>query len=230
MSRAMVGDPNGSLPRQHEGSWAGLKGAYRLLSNPAVDPHAMQQPHRDLTWQSCCKATVVLVVQDDTELDFSRRAARGSVSGMGPLGGSGYGRGLYQHTALAVEASSRRMLGVLDQRWWVRQAEPRRGETRRQRQARSTEADRWEQVARNLVQHHEPWDRTRLIHVGDRGSDVWRFMQACGELDHGFIIRAQHDRWVSQVQAVGSSKSGRLWTILKQQPPQAGLTLHLTRQ
>ena len=226
----MMGNPDASLPCQHDGSWACLKGAYRLLSNSAVHPQAMQQPHRDLTWHSCRKAAVVLVVQDDTELDFSRRATRGSVKGMGPLSGSGHGRGLYQHTALAVEASSRRVLGILDQRWWVRAEKTHDGETRRQRQARTTEADRWEQVARGLAGRHEPWDRTRLIHVGDRGSDVWRFMQACGELDHGFIIRAQHDRWVSEAQTPGSTASGRLWTILERQPPQAGLSLRLTRQ
>ena len=54
---------------------------------------------------------------------------------MGPLSGSVHGRGLYQHTALAVEASSRRVLGILDQRWWVRAEKTHDGETRRQRQA-----------------------------------------------------------------------------------------------
>ena len=231
MARAMAADPSVSLPNQHDGSWAGLKGAYRLLSNPAVDPHAMQQPHRDLTWQSCQKASVVLVAQDDTELDFSRRAARGSVSGMGRLSGPGLGRGLYQHTALAVDASSRRVLGIVDQRWWVRAITPRHRETRRERQARQTEADRWEQVARTLAERHEPWEKTRLIHVGDRGSDVWRFMQACGELDHGFVLRAQHDRAVMMIDSRSPSVAPkRLWATLQMQPPQAGLRLELTRQ
>lgn len=228
MARAMAAAPGASLPRQHEGSWAGLKGAYRLLSNPEVEPQAMQQPHRELTWKACQAAAVVLVVQDDTELDFTRRAARRSVSGMGPLSGPGLGRGLYQHTAMAVDAATGHALGLLDQRWWVR-GEPHHGETRRQRQGRITEADRWELVARDLARRHEPWDRTRLIHVGDRGSDVWRFMQACGELGHGFVIRAQHDRRVGP-EVADSPACQRLWATLQHQTPQAGLTLHLTPQ
>lgn len=220
---AMMRRPGQSLPKQQHGRWSDVKAGYRLLSNPAVDASAMQQPHRERTWQRCREQAVVLIVQDDTELDFSKRAARGSVSGMGRLAGPGYGRGLYQHTALAVDPVSKRLLGIVDQRWWARQ-ESRKGETRRQRQARWSEADRWADVAEALDDHREAWDTTRMIHVGDRGSDVWRFLHRCGQLGQGFVVRAKHDRYAD------AERCQTLRQRLADQPVRGTRELKLQRQ
>ena len=230
MAKVMAANPSGSLPRQHEGSWGDLKAAYRLLSNPHVEPGALQEPHRVATWGRCREAaargSVVLVVQDDTELDFSKRAARGSVSGMGRLGGPGAGRGMYQHTAMAVEASTRRVLGLLDGRWWVRDPEGQRvrDQTRRERQSREAESDRWAQAAQAVAARQEPWDDVRLVHVGDRGSDVWRFLHRCRELGHGFVVRAQHDRYAD------AQRTRKLREAVSATPVRVGMKLELTRQ
>jgi hypothetical protein len=220
---AVMANPRGSLPKQHR-TWGDLKATYGLLSNDAVDPRMIQQPHRDRTWQRCRDVERVLVVQDDTELDFSRRAARGSVQGMGPLSGPGLGRGLYQHTTMAVDARTGRALGLLDQRWWARDDKGRQNETRRQRQARHAESDRWADVAKALADRHEATDEAKLVHVGDRGSDVWRFLNTCHHLGHGFVIRAVHNRYV------GETRGQKLWPAVLDTPARASLMLTLTRQ
>jgi len=98
-------NPNDSLPRQCANRTE-LAGAYRLLSNPSVDPQAIAQPHRHLTATRCNEQPVTLCVQDTTELNFSKRAARGSITGVGPLGAKdGGGQGLLQHAALAVSTT-----------------------------------------------------------------------------------------------------------------------------
>lgn len=215
--------PDASLPEQHGGSWAELKAAYRLLSNPAVAPRAMLKPHVGRTWTTMQDHPTVLVVQDSTELDFSKRATRGSVAGMGPLSGPGHGQGLLGHTALAVDPLTGHVLGLLDQRWWAR-PEPRAGETRRQRQARWTEADAWADVADALA---TPGPRPKLVHVGDRGADVWRFFACCRRHGHGFVVRAQHDRLVDHEQLPGGR---RLRETLAEQDAQGRRTLKLQRQ
>lgn len=185
-------NPQDSLPKQCADE-AELAGAYRLLSNPAVDPQAIQRPHRMITAQRCALEPVTLCVQDTTELNFSRRAARGSITGVGPLGScDGGGQGLLQHAALAVSTVGA-VLGVLDQQWHC-QHRPAPGETRRQRQQRETEADVWAKAAR-AVAALDTGD-TRLIHVGDRHSDVFGFMNQARALGHGWIVRAMHNRYV----------------------------------
>ncbi len=185
-------DPQASLPRQCR-TWARTKAACRLLSNERVEPQAIQQAYRKHTARRCSGYKRILCVQDTTALDFSRRAARGSIRGVGPLGKKdGGGQGLLQHAALAVTEKGR-PLGVLDQRLHVQhRAVP--GETRAQRRARDTEADVWRKCADHVAPL--PFDECRVIHIVDRHGDVFAFMQTAVGHGHGFVVRSMHDRYV----------------------------------
>lgn len=166
------------------GRWSDIMGAYRLLSNEAVDAQEIQRPHRALT-RSACQG-VVLAVADVTDLDFTPHP---KTKGLGKIG-DGRGRGLQQHTVLAV-APGGGVLGVFDQRWYVR-PEPPEGETRRQRQSRWCVADVWADAVRAIG----PVDGCRVIHVADRAADSFATIDACFEQGVGFLIRAMHDRTV----------------------------------
>ena len=65
----MAATPGESLPNQCKQN-KNLAGAYRILNNPRADPHLIQQPHRELTYQACAQHRVVLCSQDTTEMDF----------------------------------------------------------------------------------------------------------------------------------------------------------------
>lgn len=195
----MAEAPGQSLPKRLP-EWKDLKAAYRLLSNPAVSPGAIGQAHRRLTRERAEACDVVLSVQDTTSLDYTRRSA---VRGLGRIG-DGVGRGFQQHSALALDDRGE-VLGLLYRHWFNRVDVPR-GETRRQRQARWSEPDVWGDTAEAIG----PWTgRGRLIHVGDRHSDVFRFLQTCRRLDHGFLVRAMHDRYLTE--------GTRLWAFLQAQ-------------
>ena len=86
--------PAASLPAACD-DLAMLKGAYRLLENPAVP--------------------LVRAVQDTAELDYTRHPG---TTGLGPIG-NGYGRGLLVHTTLAI-TPDRLPLGLLAQQDWAR--------------------------------------------------------------------------------------------------------------
>jgi hypothetical protein len=145
---------------------------------------------------------VVLIVQDLTELDFTRRK---KVQGLGPIGNGG-GRGLMQHTALAV-TPHRDVLGVLHQQWMIR-PQPPEGETRTQRLARRKKTDVWSDAAKAIGPAPSG---TRFIHLADREADGFQLMQACEDHGAGFLIRAQHDRCVE-------SGADKLWSLMAKQP------------
>jgi hypothetical protein len=65
---------------------------------------------------------VVLLVHDDTQMDYGYRRA---ISGLGPIG-NGTHRGLLVHTVLALvpRGESERVLGLLHQEAWVREKAP----------------------------------------------------------------------------------------------------------
>jgi hypothetical protein len=189
---AIRASPQASLPKQCQGG-AELAGAYRLLSNARVDPKAMQMPHRQRTAERCRDQATVLIVQDTTELDFSQRAARQSIRGVGPLGATDSGgAGLIQHAALAIDITGQTR-GVAHQCWHCQQRSTP-GETRTQRRERWTEADNWADAAHAVATLD--FGSARLIHVGDRHSDVFDFLQTTGRLGHGYVVRAMHNRYI----------------------------------
>ena len=209
----MADAPNQSLPKQC-GSWGDLKAAYRLLNHPRISPDQITAVHRQRTRERTQQDPVVLCVQDTTDMDYTHRTA---VRGLGKIGDGG-GRGFRQHTGLAVSEDGR-VLGILHQEWFL-PCEPPEGETRRQRQARWSEPDVWGDTARGIG----PWPGpSRLIHVGDRHSDVFRFLCTCRELGHRFVVRAMHDRYVGD-------GTERLWQRLRRQPARFVQTVEVGAQ
>ena len=197
----MADSPDRSLPKQCE-DWGDLKAAYRFLNNPKVTPDQIQRTHRRRVRRRCQASPMVLAIQDTTELDFTGHRA---VQGLGPIGNGG-GQGLLQHSTLAVTPDGD-LVGLLHQIWRTRVPVPE-GETRRQRLGRRRESDFWPESVRAVGSLASD---TRLVHVTDRGGDLFEMMSACGDQENaGFLIRAQHDRWVDE----GADK---LWSFMGKQ-------------
>ena len=197
----MAAAPDGSIPDQHK-DWGDIKAAYRFLNNPKVTPEGIQSTHRRQVRQLCSAHPIVLAVEDGSELDYSGHR---SVEGLGFVG-DGIGRGLLQHSTLAVTTKGH-LLGILHQIWWKRTRTPK-GESRRQRQARAKESDLWADSIRAVGAVGAD---TRLIHVTDRGGDCYETMQAAYAAGQGFLIRAQHDRYVND-------STEHLWGFMERQP------------
>jgi hypothetical protein len=207
-----------SLPKAC-GNWGDLKAAYRLLSNPKVQPQAIGLPHRQHTHQALTGYAQVLCVQDTTEVDLTRKTA---MRGRGKLGG-GSTLGLLQHSALAVvpaedaaplEAPAGRLLGLLHQQWNQR-TEPLVGETLRELQTRRTDSDVWLETARSVAGLGPT--PTRLLHVTDRGGDIFRFLDEVRRLGQGFVVRGRYDRGL-QAEGSGEEIAPKLWASLEAQP------------
>src|SRR5438132_12175678 len=80
----MAADPQGSLPREMGGNWAALKAAYRLVRADGVTHEAISRPVWQQTRQQVEQEPgVVLLVHDDTQVDYGYRRA---IRGLGPIG------------------------------------------------------------------------------------------------------------------------------------------------
>lgn len=209
----MALSPQSSLPKQC-GSWKDLKAAYRLINNSKVTPHDIQSTHRTATYQACGKHPVILCVQDGSTLSFSGRT---KIKGLGKLK-RGTGQGLMQHSTLAVTPGGE-LLGILDQ-YWFRRIDKKEGETRRQQRQRWRESDVWSDSARRVG---SPPAGTRFVHVMDREADSLEIMLACDDAGAGFLIRAQHNRWVENLQ-------DKLWPFMAKQSKIATITVSIGKQ
>jgi hypothetical protein len=181
MGAQMAAQPAESLPKQMQTPPL-LRAAYGLLNHPGVSLAALTAPHRAETLRLAGQQPVVLLVEDTTELDFSRHWGK---TGLGPIG-DGRGQGLLLHDTLAVVPETRQVLGL------AHAQVVRRVPTNRSRKwARSPEGLVWEVSAQQVGR---PPAGVLWVHVSDSGADIFEYMATCRELDKHFLIRAHHNR------------------------------------
>jgi hypothetical protein len=106
-----------SLPESF-GSWAEVKGAYRLWGNSRVCWQDILKPHIARTAARAWQHPVVLVLQDTMEANLTHHPG---TSGLGHLGRPN-SRGVLMHSCLVVTPQSH-ILGLLDQQLWTRPPE-----------------------------------------------------------------------------------------------------------
>jgi hypothetical protein len=168
------------------------KAAYMFLSNPEVEHEALLSGVVEETLSRCSACADVLVIQDTTAVSFGGASER---EDLGPINDSKV-QGMLVHTALAVSAATREVLGVLEQHVWSRSKEKRpRDESARARRGRTRESERWSSVQRRVAERlGESGVSAHVIAVYDREGDIFEVFEECDEIGHSFVIRATHNR------------------------------------
>jgi hypothetical protein len=183
-----VDNPAGSIPEAC-GSWAATQAAYRFFDNEAMLPERVIEAMAEATAGRCEGLPRVLVVQDTTSLDFT---AHTDTDGLGPLEHPDH-RGLFVHTALAVDPQSGVPLGLISQAVWARDAQT--VGKRHQRKEVPVEA---KESARWLISLKETEARlgstVGVITVADREADVYELFVLAQQVGGDWLIRARHDR------------------------------------
>jgi hypothetical protein len=221
VAACMAADPQGSLPRAMGGNWAALRAAYHLVRAEGVTHEAISRPVWQQTHQQVeHEPGVMLIVHDDTQLDYGYRPA---ISGLGPIG-NGTHRGFFVHTVLAVvpRGSRERVLGLLYQEAWVRQSAPRKADgskqSSRERGERPRESEVW---TRAVEQAGSPPAGEVWIHVADRYADMFAFLQRCRQMGTFFLVRAAQNRRVLSEQEQAEPELDHLLDRANSWPAQA---------
>ena len=205
----MAEQTSASLPTQME-DWGELKGAYRLLNNPEVSLEALTAPHGpskghfrqatlklasmvvapemtpEVTWLE--SRPVVLMIEDNTELDFTRPKP---IPGLGPVG-NGSRRGLILHSTLAVNPTLRVVLGLAHIQSIIRVATPKP----RPKGYRSDESKVWERSVATIGSPPTDAPDALWVHVSDRGSDIFEYMRSNVDLKKHFVARGKVNRFI----------------------------------
>jgi len=200
MAERIAAHPEGSLPEQTS-AWSETLAAYRLLDNDRVEPSAMVAPHAALTRERCRGQGEVLLVQDWTELTWT------------------YDEGhheLLQHLALALGGDGQ-VLGILHGQW-ARDAP--RARTRKERRQRWGRSQFWPDTVEAVG---EAPAGCRFITIADREADDFQLLTACRRRGHGFVIRAQHDRYIN-------GGSDRLWSYVSARRVRGKLEIELPKR
>lgn len=205
--------PQSSIP-QAMGTWARTKATYRFIDNPKVTEEKIFAPHRESTRSRIRNESLILCLQDTTELNYTHHPAK---KGLGTIGSSPNLRGLHVHTTLAF-TPERVPLGVVDQQVWVRpDHEFGKTESRRTQPIQEKESYKWIhslQTTESLQQEHPD---AVFINIGDREADVYDLFLLAKDFQSEVLVRASWDRRVEH-------DENYLWPYLEAQP------VALTRQ
>ena len=185
--------PGASIPGACA-NWSETVAAYRFLGNEGVTWDDVMAAHWDASQKRMAQHSVVLCIQDTTELDYNGQ----QMQGLGPLSYEAQ-RGMFLHPTYVV-TPGREPLGVINAWMWARELkdgdEPRGG---------LLESRRWIESYEIIAEQALKLPQTRHVFVGDRESDIWALMAKAQELGHAadYLVRCQHNRALPQ--------GGKLW-------------------
>lgn len=204
--------------------WSETMAAYRFASNESFEWADIMEPHWQRTYERIREESVVLCLDNTTELDFNGQ----DIDGLGPLNYEAR-RGMYLHPTYAVSAE-RVPLGVLNAWMWSRQPKAADGERHDIK-----ESTRWIEGYERVAEIAAQMPTTRLVYVTDREADILALMRRADELGTpaDWLVRATHNRsleggeklWhkVEQTEAVGevtfqmASRAGQRARTVKQE-------------
>jgi Transposase DDE domain len=162
----------------------------RWLRNPSVTVAELAEDC-GLRLASQVAGLHVLAIQDTTELNYERHAGR--THGLGTVG-NGTDRGLFLHPMLAIEASSKRCLGLVGAEVWTRFEcvdVPRRS-----RAIEDKESHRWLRGAERAKQVLHL--AARVTVVADRESDIYEEFARLPGPSFDLLTRAAQDRAIAE--------------------------------
>lgn len=198
--------PTASIPGACA-DWSETQAAYRFFEQSSDKKRKLGwqdilAPHIERTEARMRQHSVVLCLQDTTELDFNGQ----EMAGLGPLSYEAQ-RGLYLHPTYAI-TPQREPLGVTDAWMWAR--EPKGADGQR---PGMLESQRWIEGYQRIAERADEMPDTRLIYVADREADILGLMQCAHQLGTpaDWLIRSQHNRCLPE--------GGKLWATILAGPP-----------
>ena len=204
------------------GSRAKTKAADRFFDHPQVSMPAVLSGHYEASRRRAGQESIVLAVQDTTELNYSAHPATAQ---LGPIGERKLGQvGLLVHDTMLYNLHGT-PLGLLDVQCWVR-AEEGLGQDRRDLPIAQKESQKWLQSFGAASQLQSQCPQTQVVSLGDREADVYELFVAARDDPHHtkVLVRAFQDRRLQ------SEEGGFLWERMQGQPAVASLKLHVPRK
>ena len=181
--------PGGTLPDKVNDP-ASLKALYRLMDCRTVTHVSVLAAPLQRTREKMAAAEeTVLVIHDDTELDFTGLK---SLDELGKIG-NGSRRGYLAHNVLAVTAETREVLGLAYQHL-AKRPKTARKESRKQRRDRPDRESRcWKRASEQLPAAPS---RRRYVEVADRGADLLEFLDFVESRNKNYLVRSKHNRCI----------------------------------
>ncbi|QDV46505.1 Transposase for transposon Tn5 [Stieleria neptunia] len=191
IAERFAANPQASINAASQG-WNETHAAYEFFDNDSVDEADILAAHKDATMRRIEQQDVVLLVQDTTELNFTKHPTEDS----GVLN-EDYRFGLYDHSQIAFTETGL-CLGVTDVKLFSHDPETlgRKADQRKQLPIQEKESYRWLQDYQQACQLAGEYPDKQVINVADREGDLYDIYVESAEhpTPADFVIRANQPR------------------------------------
>ena len=199
------------------GNNAETKAAYRFYENNSISPSEILSSHQQATQTRMSQESIILAVQDTTELDYTHHPA---TKGLGVMHDKEH-HGLMMHTTIAV-TPQRVPLGIIHQQVWSRPEEDfGKKHKRKQRPINEKESQRWLTSLESTSNISKQMPETTIVNIGDREADIYDLFMLSETLSQHLLIRACWDRLVAHPEH---------WSYMEIQPDTGRLTITVPRK
>lgn len=215
VATALAKAPSASIAAA-SGGWKETLAAYRLLNTSEFEPAALMVPHHEATAARCEGFGCVAVIQDTTELDYSRMKG---TAGFGPLN-EPERRGCYLHS-LYVVSEEGLPLGLLDATTLLRDDQTfGTAASRKRRPIEEKESHRWLAGYLRTQALAERLPHCEVFSISDREGDIHEVYEAWRDAGGGpraeWIVRANQNRTLADVE---DGEPDKLFAALAAAPP-----------
>jgi hypothetical protein len=211
--------PDKSIPAAFE-SWGDSKAAYRFFSNEKVNEEKILATHISATLERVKQEEIVLLLQDTTEIDYTRHPG---VEDLGYIGVSAHAarQGFYLHPTIAV-TPNKVNLGLVDNIIWKRD-EMGTGAKRKLTQIEDKQSYNWLKSFRKTKEIAKSMPKTNFINIADRECDIYEYFLEYNPAikNANFIVRSAQNRITKE--------RNKLWEQVKESPSLATLEFELPR-
>ena len=186
--RAVAENPGASLPQLFPNR-NDYNACLNLFDSPSCSHRAILEAHQVAALDAMERhAGVVLLIHDGTVLDFSGHATLERE--LGEIGNGG-GLGWVSHQSVAVDPADRTVFGLASQILHVREKVAKGESVAAKRDRKSRESLLWQKALDEIgpTPAGASW-----IDVGDRGADIFEFLQQLGDRGRRFVVRSTHNR------------------------------------
>lgn len=208
-------NPSASVPLASR-TWAETKATYDFWDSPYLQPSMILQGHIESTVERIAEQTLVLAIQDTTELNYTSHKA---LSGAGYLDSKST-RGLKVHSTFVVTTQGVPQ-GIIGQQVWAREPEQLgKAQTRHQRATKEKESQKWLDgltTTETIVPKN-----VSVVTIADREADFYDLFADPRRPGSELLIRGTQNRCLT-------NRTDHLWPAVESVEVVGTLTVELPR-
>ena len=171
---------------------ADSEGTYRLIRNQHISANEIAEGGFLATAELAKDHDILLALEDITSLTY--RHSVGKQLGYTGNAKNGKTKGMHAHSVMLYDPSSEHILGLIEQRRWVRDEEKFGNRRHNQKRAYETkESYKWEQASQAVAERLGE-TINQCISVCDREADVVEYLAYKQAEKQRFVVRAKSNR------------------------------------